>query len=376
MRVLMTGGGTAGHINPALAIAEIIRRKDPNAEIEFVGIRKGKETDLVPREGYKLHFVNSMGIKRSLSPSNVKALWMALTSPYAKETVEILENFRPDLVIGTGGYACWPIMAAAVRMGIPTALHESNALPGLAVRRLQRKVDRVWVNFESTRERLHPKASVVRVGNPLRQDFGSLSKAEARARLGIPQDRVFILSFGGSLGAEPVNRAVLKMMRDFSAKDPRVLHLHAAGKRDYEASLSLYRGMGLEKAPSCSLVDYIYDMPMQMAAADLIISRAGAMTLSELAGMKKASILIPSPTVADNHQYINAKTLADAGAASLVEESTLEEGRLTEEADRLISSSSRMVRMGEEIGRFADVDPEDLLWKEISELIQKNKKKK
>ncbi|MBQ1229414.1 MAG: UDP-N-acetylglucosamine--N-acetylmuramyl-(pentapeptide) pyrophosphoryl-undecaprenol N-acetylglucosamine transferase [Clostridia bacterium] len=372
----MTGGGTAGHINPALAIAEIIRSKDPNAKIEFVGIRKGKETDLVPREGYPLHFVHSMGIKRSLSPSNVKALWMALTSPYAKETVSILRAFRPDLVIGTGGYACWPIMAAAVRMGIPTALHESNALPGLAVRRLQRKVDRVWVNFESTKERLHPKARTVRVGNPLRQDFGRLSREEARAKLGISTDRLFVLSFGGSLGAEPVNRAVLQMMRDFSSKHPSVLHLHAAGKRDYEASLSAYREMGLEGNPSCQLVDYIYDMPVQMAAADLIIARAGAMTLSELAGMNKASILIPSPTVADNHQYINAKTLADAGAASLVEESTLPEGRLTEEAKRLLSSLDSMREMGGRISVFADLDPAELIWREICELTQKNKMKK
>ena len=376
MRVLMTGGGTAGHINPALAIAEIIRSKDPNAKIEFVGIRKGKETDLVPREGYPLHFVHSMGIKRSLSPSNVKALWMALTSPYAKETVSILRAFRPDLVIGTGGYACWPIMAAAVRMGIPTAIHESNALPGLAVRRLQRKVDRVWVNFESTKERLHPKARTVRVGNPLRQDFGRLSREEARAKLGISTDRLFVLSFGGSLGAEPVNRAVLQMMRDFSSKHPSVLHLHAAGKRDYEASLSAYREMGLEGNPSCRLVDYIYDMPTQMAAADLIIARAGAMTLSELAGMNKASILIPSPTVADNHQYINAKTLADAGAASLVEESTLPEGRLTEEAKRLFSSLDSMREMGGRISVFADLDPAELIWREICELTQKNKTKK
>ena len=369
MRVLLTGGGTAGHINPALAIAEIIRREDPEAVIEFAGIRTGKEADLVPREGYRLHFVESMGIKRSLSPSNIKALWMALTSPYAKETVRITKDFSPDIVIGTGGYACWPIMAAAVRMGIPTALHESNASPGLAVRRLQRRVGRVWINFDRTRESLHPKARVLRVGNPLRQDFGRLSREEARAQLGIGEEEIFVLSFGGSLGAEDLNRAALRMMRDFSAKHTRIRHLHAAGKRDVQAVQKLFCEYGLDRVSRCRLVDYIYDMPLQMAAADLVISRAGAMTLSELAGMQKPCILVPSPYVTANHQYVNAKTLADAGAAVLVEESTLVEDRLTQEAEKLLSSSSSMQSMGECIGRFADVDTAALILADIRELI-------
>lgn len=369
MRVLLTGGGTAGHINPALAIAEIIRREDPEAVIEFAGIRTGKEADLVPREGYRLHFVESMGIKRSLSPSNIKALWMALTSPYAKETVRIIKDFSPDIVIGTGGYACWPIMAAAVRMGIPTALHESNASPGLAVRRLQRRVGRVWINFDRTRESLHPKARVLRVGNPLRQDFGRLSREDARQKLGIGEEEIFVLSFGGSLGAEDLNRAALRMMRDFSAKHTRIRHLHAAGKRDFHDVQEIFCTYGLDRVSRCRLVDYIYDMPLQMAAADLVISRAGAMTLSELAGMHKPCILVPSPYVTANHQYVNAKTLADAGAAVLVEEATLAEDRLTQEAERLLSSSSSMQSMGESIGRFADVDTAALILADIRELI-------
>ncbi|MBR2020572.1 MAG: glycosyltransferase, partial [Clostridia bacterium] len=206
MRVLLTGGGSAGHINPALAIAETVKQNDPNATIAFVGIRNGKEEDLVPREGYPLHYVESMGIRRSLSPKNIKALWLALTSPYSKQTNRILDGFQPDIVIGTGGYACWPIMAAAARRGIPTAVHESNALPGLAVRQLQGRVDRIWINFSKTAELLRKKEKTVQVGNPLRNGFGGLSKAEARKRLGISEDRFFILSFGGSLGAEEVNR--------------------------------------------------------------------------------------------------------------------------------------------------------------------------
>ena len=205
MRVLLTGGGTAGHINPALAIAETVRRNDPSAEIAFVGIRGGKEEELVPRAGYRLYFVRSMGIRRSLSLQNVKALALALTSPYLKETTSILDEFRPDVVIGTGGFACWPIMAAAARRGIPTALHESNSIPGLAIKQLQGRVDRIWINFPGTAERLRAKKKTVCVGNPLQGGFGAIGREEARARLGIPQDALVLLSYGGSLGAERVN---------------------------------------------------------------------------------------------------------------------------------------------------------------------------
>ena len=166
MRVMLTGGGTAGHINPALAIAETVRRNCPDAEILFVGIKGGKEDDLVVREGYELEHVRSMGLVRTISKEAVKALWLALCSPYFKDTTGLLDSFKPDIVIGTGGYACWPIMAAAARRGIPTALHESNAVPGVAIKQLQRRVDRVWINFEETKKHLKTKKKVTRVGNP------------------------------------------------------------------------------------------------------------------------------------------------------------------------------------------------------------------
>ncbi len=376
MRVLMTGGGTAGHINPALAIAGTIKQNDPAAEIAFVGIKTGKEADLVPREGYPLYFVESMGIKRSLSLSNVKALWLAVTSPYSKKTTSILDNFRPDLVIGTGGYACWPLMAAAARRGIPTALHESNALPGLAVRRLQHKVDRIWVNFAHTKNLLKEKETVLQVGNPLRSSFGTISASDAKKRMNLSENITVLLSFGGSLGAEELNRAMLNMMKEYSSRQSDFLHIHATGKRDYENSKAEYERLGLSSAKNCVLVDYIYDMPTQMSAADLIVSRAGAMTLSELSLMKKASVLVPSPNVADNHQYLNAKTLYDAGAASLVEESQLKEGLLMSEAIRLLTHPTERKNMSEKIHAFANADANRMIWLDIQQLLQKTNKKK
>lgn len=370
MRVLLTGGGTAGHINPALAIAETIRQNDPTAVIEFVGIETGKETDLVPREGYKLHFVKSQGIKRSLSPSNIKAVWLALTSPRSKETVSIIKEFNPDIVIGTGGFTCWPIMAAAARMGIPTALHESNSLPGLAVRMLQGKVDRIWTNFPSTQQKLHAKKKIMHVGNPLRAGFGALSKEEARRKIGVAEDQTLILSFGGSLGAALVNASAMELMQTLVKGNEKLLHVHATGARAYETCTERAREMGIDGVSNCILTDYIYDMPTYMAAADLVIARAGAMTVSELSRMKKACILIPSPNVTDNHQYKNAKELADASAASLIEEKTLPAGALRREVERLLSSKDARAQYEQNIAAFAKADANRVIWEDIQDLVR------
>ncbi len=371
MRVLLTGGGTAGHINPALAIAETIRKNDPTAVIEFVGIETGKETDLVPREGYRLHFVQSQGIRRSLSPANIRAAWLALTSPYAKQTVSIIKEFNPDIVIGTGGFTSWPIMAAAARMKIPTALHESNSLPGLAVRALQGKVDRIWINFPSTQKRLHAKKKVMHVGNPLRAGFGMLSKAEARRKLGVGEEQTLILSFGGSLGAELVNAAAMELMQNLVKRNEKLLHVHATGARAYETCTARAKDLGLKGMSNCILTDYIYDMPTYMAAADLVIARAGAMTVSELARMKKACILIPSPNVTDNHQYKNAKELSDASAASLIEEHTLSTGALQSEVERLLASPEARTQYEQSIAAFAKEDANRLIWEDICSLTGK-----
>lgn len=383
MRVLLTGGGTAGHVNPALAIAQTIRRNDPLAVIEFVGVETGKETELVPREGFRLHFVDSLGFDWSIRPSaivkNMRAAWMALRSPSSEKTLRILREFQPDLVIGTGGHACWPLMAAASEMGIKTALHESNAKPGLAVRRLKRRVDRIWVNFEATLAKLGNPENAVRVGNPLRGDFGGFSKEEARKRLGISKDAFFLLSFGGSLGAEYVNLAVLELMKEFSSKHPNVLHLHGTGKRDYENIRSRFEVAGLHQFSQCRIEEYLYDMPLQMAAADLVISRAGAMSLSELALLKKASVLIPSPYVAANHQYLNAVSIAEKGGAALVKETKNMKPQEVKEMERaLIDAVQRLYRdpdarsaMEERVAAFAMPDANRLIWEEIQLLTGK-----
>ena len=380
MRVLITGGGTGGHVNPALAIANTIKQNDPDAVIAYVGTKRGIENKLVPKAGYPMYYVDVKGIKRSLSPSNIKAAYLALTSPIKAK--KIIRVFKPDIVVGTGGYVSWPVVKAASQMGIPTALHESNAIAGVAVKMLQKSVDRIYLNFEKTGESLScDRAKLMKVGNPILGGFSSMTREEARKKLGIPDKyKYVILSYAGSMGAEKVNDAVLCLMREFTSKHPEVYHIHATGSIELELCTSQFKEMGLDKCENIELCEYIYDMPVRMAAADITINRAGAMTISELAATGKCSIFIPSPNVAENHQYKNAKVLSDAGAAALFEEKELTDGAkpLIEEVEKLLSDGGDELRAerSEKIRQFAVSDANKLIYNDLVKLAQSGRNKK
>lgn len=372
MRILMSGGGTAGHVNPALAIAATIQEHQPDAEIAFAAsaLVRDKAGDLVPRAGYPLHTIHIQGLARPIwTPSNIK---LPLIMAQAKrEAGRLIDEFRPDLIVGTGGFACWPVCHMGIKRGIPTALHESNALPGKAVMRLKNHADAVLVNFAETAERLGiPNA--IHVGNPIMSGFSALSRAAARRKLGLSDQDFFILSFGGSLGAEYVNDAVLTLAATL-ADDRRYDHvrlLHAAGKRDVERNRLAWSRAGLEALPRFTLADYIYDMPLQMAAADLVISRAGAMSLSELSLMGKAVILIPSPYVAEQHQLKNAMALVSKGAAVCVEEHTLPDGTLTAAVRELLENPARRAAMEGNIRSFARPDANERIYDALMSIVK------
>lgn len=370
MRVLMTGGGTGGHINPALAIANTIRNNEPDSEIAFVGTSRGLENKLVPKEGYDLYHVEIRGLKRSLSPSNLRTLWLSVTS--VQKAKKLIREFKPDVCIGTGGYVCWPVIKAASLLGIPTALHESNALPGVAVRMLSKYADIIFTNFEESKALIKEKyrSKVKRVGNPLRGSFESITYDSARKQLGY--DGVYtasLLSCGGSLGAERINSEILKLMRDFSSKHPELYHIHSTGSNGYQDFMKAFHEMKLDKYPNLKPVEYIYDMPIRLAAADLVINRAGAMTISELATLSKPAILIPSPNVTDNHQYKNAKVLEDAGAAFLIQESELSSGILTEKVAQILSDSALRDSLSRNFSDFAISDSNKIIYNDIKALV-------
>lgn len=365
----MTGGGTAGHINPALAIAGTIKKNISNAEIEFVGTKKGLENTLVVQEGYKLHHVNVRGISRSLSPSNIKAIFMLLGATIKAR--KIIKEFKPDIVIGTGGYVCVPALLAASLMGIPTAAHESNALLGLALKLLRGRVDRFFVNFKDTEKYFKDKSKVMHVGNPLRSGFGGYTKEEAREMLGIPQNKTYVLAFGGSLGAQMINETVFGYMKDVAKNRDDVYCQLATGKNYYSDFSKMFTEAHLDGCDHLSMVQYINDMPIRMCAADVVVCRAGAMTISELAMMQKASFMIPSPNVVDNHQYKNAKALADMNAVVMMEEKDITTENFAQEMNELVINAQKRNQLSKNIAEFAKLDANKLIYDEIIRLTKK-----
>ena len=369
MKVLIAAGGTAGHINPALAIAGRIKAGCPEAEIHFAGRRKGMEYDLVTRAGYAFHHIEVNGIQRSLTPKNIArniaAVWhLALAMPRAGA---MLRQLQPDLVIGAGGYVSGPVLQAAARRGIPTAIHEQNAFPGVTNKILAKEVDVVFAASAAAVDRLGAPDKTLVVGNPVRPEVFRQDRAAARKTLGAG-DRVVLLSFGGSLGARRINEVVADLAA-WHTKNRDFLHIHATGSRGVE----LFRRLGLEKgfagAKQLQVKEYIQDMPRMLAAADLVISRAGALTLAELEAAGRAAILIPSPNVAENHQYYNALELEKAGAAVVVEEKDLTGEKLIELVDRLTSRPVTLAEMGQKARTLARPDSLDLIWDRLCQLV-------
>ncbi|MGI6264182.1 MAG: undecaprenyldiphospho-muramoylpentapeptide beta-N-acetylglucosaminyltransferase [Acutalibacteraceae bacterium] len=372
MRVLMTGGGTAGHINPALAIADKIKAERPDAEILFVGAKGRMETVLVPKAGYPIRTIDVQGFQRRLSVKNigrnVKAAVHAVTSGFSAG--RIIKDFRPDIAIGTGGYVSGPVLRKAAKMGIPVLTHESNALPGVTVKMLARYAAATMVANEAARRHLPDDVRVVITGNPLRPGFVAADREQARRELGL-DERPLVLSFGGSLGAPALNEAMLYVMEK-SAADGGIQHIHAVGKAAgaYPAFCRRMtaKGLPLDKN-GFSVREYIDDMPRCMAAADLVICRCGAMTLSELPAAGKPSILIPSPYVAENHQYHNAMALVNRGAARCIEEKDLTGESLWAAVRELVTKPDTLSQMGDAARRAAILDADERIWRVIREVL-------
>ncbi len=318
MRLLLCGGGTAGHINPAIAIAEELKNGEKSSDVLFIGRKGGHENELISKAGFEVRTIDVEGIRRSISSDNVRRIIKALKARSAAE--RIIKDFKPDAVLGTGGYVCWPVITAAERLGIPTAIHESNVTPGLTTKLLSGKCDLMLLNHDITKQYLGRKGKTVTVGNPLRMDFSRISRSEARRKMGIGKDEIFILSFGGSIGAARLNEVMLQVIKEHSSKIKGIRHLHATGKRYYNLEEKGYVDRTVD---GCRIVPFINNMPTALSAADIVICRCGSITLSELSAVGVASILIPSPNVSGNHQLKNAKHLSDVSAAELLEEKNL-----------------------------------------------------
>ncbi len=373
MKIILTGGGTAGHVNPALAIAESFQKNFPDTEILFCGTRNGMEKQLITAAGYDYRVINAMGLSRSFSLKNLRALFLAYTSP--KKAKRLLSEFSPDLVVGTGGYVCWPMLSAAASLGIPTAVHESNAVPGLTVRRLAKRVDLILLNFRETAEHLPRGARTLHVGNPLRSGFSSITREEARRRLGIPSGAKLTVSFGGSLGAAAINNAVLDIFEGYTLADENAYHIHSSGSRYAKDMTERIQARFGALPERIDVREYLHEMPVLMAAADLLICRSGAMTVTELALSRRASILIPSPNVANDHQTKNAEVLESLGAALLIREADLEQTKLSKAVRDLLCDDSRRAAMEAAAEGFGFKDANRRVFEALLQLLKEKGRK-
>ena len=371
MKVIFTCGGTGGHINPALAVAKLLRERRPDSEILFIGADDGMEQTLVPREGFRLETIKIDFFERRLTP---KAIFhncrTALQISGALRRVDaILKEFQPDVILGTGGYASFPALRQGARRGIPTAVHESNAVPGLATRMVMKKVDRILVCYDECKEQYPDPAKVSAVGMPVSEEFIFTKREDARRALGIPEDEKMIVSCWGSLGAREMNKKIARFIQLESQQD-EFRHIHATGSYGWRWMPDLIRELGvdLSEHPGIEMREYIYNMPELMAAADLVICRAGASTLNEVAASAVPAIIVPSPNVTDNHQEKNARILSRRGAAVVVRESECDGDSLYALARELLGDPERLGAMRRALQNMAVLDSAERIYAILREL--------
>ena len=374
MNVIFTCGGTGGHINPAIAVANVWKERHPEDHILFVGAKYRMEEDLVPKAGFEIKLIRSTGIMRGWSLQdiayNIKSVGRILTNLHG--CMKIIRDFKADVVIGTGGYACFTTLLAAKLCGVPTCVHEANALPGLANRLAGGFVDRVLICFPETAQHYkHPERCQV-VGMPVRQEFLFTKKEEARKSLGL-DDKPLVVSAFGSQGAEEMNLAVADLFRLEQEAGFPFHHIHAVGSFGWEWMPEKVRSMGvdLDNAKDIDMREFIYNMPTVMAAADVVISRAGSSSCNEIAATGTPCILIPSPNVTDNHQEKNARALEAQGGAVVLLEDECTGARLMQEVKALLADSKRRTEMRSALQRMAIPDSAQRICDEMEKLASK-----
>lgn len=372
-RVIFTCGGTAGHVNPAIALAQLMHEKDPETEFLFVGAERGLEKDLVPQAGYAFRTVHISSFHRSFKPKEIKHNFVSVCNLLRApgEARAILRDFRPDVVIGTGGYASFPMVKAAAKAGIPTAVHESNMVPGLTTEMLEPFAGRIMVGFEECRRHYKHPDRVRVTGTPVRGDFFSMTKQEAKKTLGVDDGRPLIVSFWGSLGAAGMNRQMADFLALEAAKEP-FHHIHGAGKSGYHMVRQLLaeKGVDLEQHPSLQVREYIYDMAPVMRAADLVLCRAGASTISELTALGVPALIVPSPYVTNNHQEKNARVLEAAGGAVVLLERDSSGQALFQTACGILHDAQRRAAMEKAMASLGIRDATERIYQTVLELCQ------
>ena len=373
LKVIFTCGGTGGHISPAIAVANLLRERHPDSSILFVGAEDGMEADLVPRAGFKLETVRISNFQRKPTPSNLIYNLKSLSYMFSSRRTadRIIREFQPDVIVGTGGYASYPMLRQGAKRAIPTALHEANAVPGLTTRLVMEKVDRIMVSFEESRNSYPDPEKVRVVGMPVKSEFLFTKKAEARGKLNL-DDRPLVVSYWGSLGAREMNKKIARFMALEQKEGVPFQHIHATGSYGWKWMPEYVReqGVDLETAPGVDMREYIYDMPTVMAAADLCICRAGASTIAETAAAGKPAIFVPSPNVTDNHQEKNARIVEAHGAAIVLRENECDGDSLYAAAKGLLTDRNRLRDMERAVQELSMPDSAEQILSIILELAK------
>ena len=375
MNVIFTCGGTGGHINPAIAVANMMKERHPECNILFIGAKGHMEEQLVPKAGYRLECLPGSGLSRGKNlaalKKNAKAVKCVLDA--VNQCKKIIREFKPDVIIGTGGYASFPALYAGSRLGIPTCVHEANAVPGLTTKLAANMADRVLVCFEESRKYYKHPERVEVVGMPVRREFWSTSKEAARKELGLGDKPVLVSTFG-SQGAKAMNQMVAELFALEQADGFPFHHIHAVGSFGWSwmPDLVKEKGISLENCPDIDMREYIYNMPTVLAAADVVIGRAGSGTCNEIAATGTPCVLIPSPNVTNNHQERNARVLSDVGAAVLMLEPECTAKGLYEELKALAGDKARMDNMTVQLQKLAVPDSAERICNILEQLRKKS----
>lgn len=375
MKVIIAAAGTGGHINPALAIANKIKQEEKNSEIIFVGTDRGLENDLVPRAGYELKKIDAYGFNRQISIDNVKKMYKTFKS--IGQAKKIIEDFKPDIMIGTGGYICLPVGIAASKYKVPIVLHESNAFPGVAIKMLAKKAETILVGFEDAKERIKNAKNVVVVGNPSKVkklNFTEKQKQEIINKIGLTDlSKPIVLVFGGSQGAQKINESFINIISKKLNKDYQIIW--ATGPNQYDMIKTKLQSLNISinNIPNVKILPYIYNMEEVMNCVDLVVSRSGAMTITEISIVGKPSIFIPFPYATENHQEYNAKVLEKVGAAKIILDAKLDDNILNSTINEIISDKEKMCRMSENAHMVEIKNVEDKIYVELCKILETKK---
>lgn len=371
MKVIIAAAGTAGHINPGLAIANKIKQEEKDSKIIFIGTTRGLENDLVPRAGYELKTIEAYGLSKKLSIETIKKMYKTFKG-YG-EAKKIIEDFKPDIVIGTGGYICGAVIMAAHKQKTPTLLHESNSFPGKAVKMLAKQTDTILVSFEDAISRIKNAKNIVYTGTPVKikkQEYGINEKNEIINKLGLNSVKPIVLVFGGSQGAKHINEAIIEIIKNKSNKNYQIIW--ATGPKQYDIIKKTLEtnNININNIENIKIVPYIYNMEEVMNVVDVIVSRSGAMTITEISNLGKPSILVPLPNVSHNHQLYNAKVLEKVGATKIILDNELEGNKLNNTIEEIILDKKQMEEMGKNALKVSTIDAEERIYQEIKKLVK------